>query len=89
LVQGFDASDHLVVSDTQIYDSFAVFLDQPISLAIGLNDIKSVTVTPTNLSDAFGNISYSIIVPTPTPLWLALVGAGLLAARGVFRPSQE
>jgi hypothetical protein len=84
-LDGYDANNQLVASVTA-GSLTGYFTEEPLSLATGVNDIKSVVLTPTNLFDAFGDISFTSV---PEPASLSLLGLGSLALLARGRRSEQ
>lgn len=82
LIQGFD-DNNLVASDSVLFDQYNSFVEQPLSLAASSYDINSVTISATNLFDAFGQISYAVPEPPAAVLLIGFVVMGFF--RGQFR----
>jgi hypothetical protein len=79
LMQGFDESGHEVAS-TSVQPKGS-FFEQPLSLSSSDYNIKTVTFTPTNLSDAIGQITFTAVPEPSTLALLCLGGLGLLMRR--------
>jgi hypothetical protein len=79
LIQGFDSGDNLVATDSVEFTQYSNFLEQPLSLSTEGYSIQTVTISATNIFDAFGQISIS--VPEPASCAILVLGGGALLMR--------
>lgn len=80
LLQGYNSSNVLVATD-QVTPPVGFFAEQTLSLTYSSNSIVKITLTPTNIGDNFGAISYTVTnVPEPGSI-LMLGMAGALSVR--------
>jgi hypothetical protein len=82
-LRGFDSSFNQVIASTTIFPPRVAFHEQSLSL-VATTGITRVTVTPTNLFDAFGRISFTPVPEPSTFALAALAAVTLLAARRRF-----
>jgi hypothetical protein len=79
-LQGFDAQGNLVSADN-LNLPYVSFQEQALSLSSSTDNIVTVTLTPTGISDNFGAITYTTALPEPTGLLGMAAGCLLLLRR--------
>jgi hypothetical protein len=77
-LQGFDADNNLVATET-ITPAPGDFAEQPISFSSGSTKFVTVTLTPTNISDNFGAITYTVPEPGVFGIWILAAASCFLS----------
>jgi hypothetical protein len=81
LLQGYNSSNTVVAMD-QVTPPAGFFDEQPLALTSSSNNIVKVTLTPTNIADNFGAITYTVTnVPEPGSFLMLGIAAALSIRR--------